>query len=66
MFLLIMELKFISITLSVIKCFSINLIPINRALQRLFTSFDRFLMALKFGILVGAEFTVIVIRWHRP
>ena len=41
------------VTLSVIKLFTINLIPINEALKQLFTIIDRFLMALKFGNQLG-------------
>ena len=51
------------ITLSVIKSFTINLIPMNSALKQLISRIDRFLMALKVGISVGAEFAVILMAF---
>ena len=51
----------IIITLSVSKSFTINLISLYRALKQLLIRIDRFLMALKVGISVVAEFMVILI-----
>ena len=61
-----MGLKVIIITLyyvCVIKSFTINLIPINRALKELFRRNDRFLMALNVGMSVWAEFRVFLTKY---
>ena len=55
-----MTLKFIIITLSVIKMFAINLIPIMRAFKHCFLQeLTGVLMVLKVGISVGTEMAVI-------
>ena len=58
-----MGLKSIIITLSAIRNFTINLIPIKRASKQLFTRIDRFLMVTKVGISVEAEFRVILMAF---